>query len=214
MRIVRFCDAISEHMPHVIFLIYHTSKCEYIPHILKHAVTWWQWDGSLQGSYEFDLLFRPQVLAVVSIYGTVFVNITYVANNIFPCNLRDGFIYQCSLVNHNENCVLSSVFSLRMSGLQNQTWHLDILYLKGFRIYSVCWCANTFDDTFFPEASIGLRVLSLPASVRPSVHKFVCAITHHPFKLGSPHLDHRCKRPWLRSLLFWEVIDLDRQGQI
>ena len=138
MRILRFCDAISEQMPHVIFLIYHTSKCEYIPHILKHAVTWWQWDGSLQGSYEFDLLFRPQALAVVSIYGTVFVNITYVANNIFPCNLRDGFIYQCSLVNHNENCVLSSVFSLRMSGLQNQTWHLDILYLKGFRIYSVC----------------------------------------------------------------------------
>ena len=69
-----------------------------------------------------------------------------------------------------------------------------------------------------PEASIGLRVLSLPASVRPSVrpsvHKFVRAITHHPFKLGSPNLDHRCKRPWLRSLLFWEVIDLDLQGQI
>ena len=69
-----------------------------------------------------------------------------------------------------------------------------------------------------PEASIGLRVLSLPASVRPSVSpsvtKFVRAITHHPFKLGSPNLDHRCKRPWLRSLLFWGVIDLDLQGQI
>ena len=47
----------------------------------------------------------------------------------------------------------------------------------------------------------GLRVLSLPASVRPSVcpsiTKFVRAITHHPFKLGSPNFDHRCKRPWL-----------------
>ena len=42
----------------------------------------------------------------------------------------------------------------------------------------------------------------------------VRAITHHPFKLGSPNLDHRCKRPWLRSLLFWGVIDLDLQGQI
>ena len=62
---------------------------------------------------------------------------------------------------------------------------------------------------FLPEASIGLRVLSLPASVRPSVPKFVSAITHHPFKLGSPNLDHRCKRPWLRSILFWKVIDLD-----
>ena len=77
--------------------------------------------------------------------------------------------------------------------------------------------------TFLPEASFGLRVLSLPASVclciRPSVcvcgkHLLVRAITHHPFKLGSPNLDHRCKRPWLRSLLFLEVIDLDLQGQI
>ena len=51
-----------------------------------------------------------------------------------------------------------------------------------------------------PEASIGLRVLSLPASVRqsvrPSVTKFVRAITQHPFKLGSPNLDHRCKYPY------------------
>ena len=41
--------------------------------------------------------------------------------------------------------------------------------------------------------------------LRPSVHpsKFVRAITQHPFKLGLPNLNHRCKRPWLRSLLFW-----------
>ena len=45
-------------------------------------------------------------------------------------------------------------------------------------------------------------------------HMLVRAITHHPFELGSPNLDHRCKRPWLRSLLFWGVIDLDLQGQI
>ena len=45
--------------------------------------------------------------------------------------------------------------------------------------------------------------------VRPCVnHKLVCAITHHPFHLGSPNLDHRCKRPWLRSLLFWEWLTL------
>ena len=66
-----------------------------------------------------------------------------------------------------------------------------------------------------PEASIGLRVLSLPESVRPSVSpsvaKFVRMINHHPFKLGSPNLDHRCKSPCLRSLLF---CDLDLQGQI
>ena len=58
---------------------------------------------------------------------------------------------------------------------------------------------------FLPEASFGLRVLSLPASVcvcvRPCVnHELVRVITHHPFQLGSPNLDQRCKRPWLRSL--------------
>ena len=73
-------------------------------------------------------------------------------------------------------------------------------------------CGTKATNEFLPKASFGLRVLSLPASVclcvRPSVcvfgkHLLVRAITHHPFKLGSPNLDHRCKRPWLRSLLFW-----------
>ena len=72
---------------------------------------------------------------------------------------------------------------------------------------------------FLPEASFGLRVLSLPASVcvsiRPCVnHELIRAITHHLFKLGFPNLDHRCQRPWLRSLLFLGVIDLDLQSQI
>ena len=34
-------------------------------------------------------------------------------------------------------------------------------------------------------------------------HELVHAITNHPFRLGSPNLDHRCKRPWLRFILFW-----------
>ena len=49
-----------------------------------------------------------------------------------------------------------------------------------------------------PEDNCGLRVLSLPASVcvsvRPCVnHELVRAMTHHPSKLGSTNLDHRCK---------------------
>ena len=72
---------------------------------------------------------------------------------------------------------------------------------------------------FLPEASFGLRVLSLPASVCVSVclcvnHQFVRAITRHPFKLESPNLEHRCKTPWFRLLWFWGVIDPDLQGQI
>ena len=45
-------------------------------------------------------------------------------------------------------------------------------------------------------------------------HLLVHAITRDPFKLGSPNLDQRCKTIWLRSLLFYGVIDLDLQGQI
>ena len=72
---------------------------------------------------------------------------------------------------------------------------------------------------FLPEASFGLRVLSLPASVCVCVcvcgnHEFVRVITHHPFKLGSPNLNQRYKTTWLRSLLFYGTIDLDLQGQI
>ena len=33
-------------------------------------------------------------------------------------------------------------------------------------------------------------------------HLLAHTITRDPFKLGLPNLDQRCKRPWLRSLLF------------
>ena len=43
-------------------------------------------------------------------------------------------------------------------------------------------------------------------------HKLVCTTNHHLFKLGSPNFSHRCKTTWLRSLLFWGMIDLNIQG--
>ena len=60
---------------------------------------------------------------------------------------------------------------------------------------------------FLPFYTFGLPVLSLPARVfvcvRVSVnHELISAITNQLFKLGSPNLDQRCERPWLRSLLF------------
>ena len=73
---------------------------------------------------------------------------------------------------------------------------------------------------FYPRPVLAFgycRCLRLSVCVSVCVcgnHMLVWAITHHPFKLGSPNLDHRCKRPWLRSLLFWGVIDLNLQGQI
>ena len=45
-------------------------------------------------------------------------------------------------------------------------------------------------------------------------HEFVCTITHHSFKLGSPNLDQRCKTHSLRSPLFCRAINLDLDGQI
>ena len=57
--------------------------------------------------------------------------------------------------------------------------------------------------TVFFNPGIVVVCICLYVSVRPCVNlELVRAITHHPLKLGSPNLDHRCKRPWLRSL-FW-----------
>ena len=71
------------------------------------------------------------------------------------------------------------------------------------------------DNHFYPRTVLAFgycRCLRL--SVSPLVTKFVRAITHYPFKLGSPNLDQNCKRPWLRSLLCCGTIDRDVEGQI
>ena len=78
---------------------------------------------------------------------------------------------------------------------------------------------------FLPEASFGLRVLSSPAFVCvcvfvcqcvhvPVNHYLVHAITCHMFKLESHNWDQKFKITWLRSLMFWGLIDSDPQGQI
>ena len=74
--------------------------------------------------------------------------------------------------------------------------------------------------TFWPPgivvASVRLSVC-LPVCVSVRVcgnHEFVRTTTRHPFKLGSPNFDQRCKSPWLRSLLFYGAIKFDLQGPI
>ena len=72
-----------------------------------------------------------------------------------------------------------------------------------------------FTQGQFWPSGIVVACMWLCVCVHVSVnHEFVRTITHQPFKLGSPNLDQRCKRPWLRSLLFRGVIDGDLQGQI
>ena len=62
---------------------------------------------------------------------------------------------------------------------------------------------------FWPSCIVVACVnLSVCASI-------TCTITRHPFKLGLSNLDHRCNKPWLRSLFFkGDWIDYDFQGQI
>ena len=48
----------------------------------------------------------------------------------------------------------------------------------------------------------------LRPSISPSIRHQVCPRDNSTPKLGSPNLDHRCKRPWLRSLLFWGWLTL------
>ena len=78
--------------------------------------------------------------------------------------------------------------------------------LKNIQQWYFSWDAIVFTrGQFWPSGTVVARVC---LCVRPSVrvcgnHLLVRAITHHPFKLGSPNLDHRRKRPRLRSLSFF-----------
>ena len=78
---------------------------------------------------------------------------------------------------------------------------------------------HVFTQGQFGPSGIVVACVCLCVCVCPSVcpcinHGLVRAITPHLFQLGSPNLDQRCKRPWLRSLLFCGTIDRDLQGQI
>ena len=65
---------------------------------------------------------------------------------------------------------------------------------SGIVVACVCVCVSVCQSV----------CLSVCLSVCVCVnHLLVRPITLDPFKLGSPNLDQRCKRPWLRSLLFW-----------
>ena len=128
-----------------------------------------------------------------------------------------------------------SLFLYSISIIYGMNWvcnlitHYNFLFPELNFTSGFCWiihsssiiCGeNSFVPGFYlrPVLAFGycrcLR-LSVCVSVRPCVnHELVRTITHDPFQLGSPNLALRCKRPWLRSLLFWGVIDLDLQGQI
>ena len=95
---------------------------------------------------------------------------------------------------------------------------LKIFHIENTMLFYIEGTLNSF--TIFTRGQfwpLGIVVACVCLCVCPYVcvnPQLVRAITRHPFKLGSPNLDHSCKRPWLRSVLFWGVIDFDLQGQI
>ena len=58
---------------------------------------------------------------------------------------------------------------------------------------------------FSPPTIVIARFICLCVCVN---HKLVRLLTHQPFKLGSPNLDQRCQRPWLRPPMFCGAITL------
>ena len=75
---------------------------------------------------------------------------------------------------------------------------------------------------FYPRPALAFgysRCLCLCVRVCLSVCLCVCqslvhAVTRDPFKRGSLNLNKRCKRSWLRSILFLGAIDLDHRSNL
>ena len=113
---------------------------------------------------------------------------------------------------HKNNKTKSRFIKIRKKGMLKLTVFTPVAFALQFCIFN-----------FYPRPVLALWGLSSPASVCVCVclsvglcanHLLVRAITRDPFKLGSPNLDQRCKRPWLKTLSFRGAIDLDIQGQI
>ena len=141
-----------------------------------------------------DQVVLPHIYGTGS-WGSVMIWITVIKLNPL---FREGGHWLC-IIRHNHQALLHS---------NDDEINICLTYSAAISFYLIQQCVGYWIYVgiwkFLPEASFGLWVLSLhasvPQSVRPSVTKFVSAITHHPFQLGSPNLDQICKRPWLRSL--------------
>ena len=137
--------------------------------------------------------------------------------------------WQCKKPGHQHPwywlCIIfRTVFSMRKDF--NFLCHISMESAFGFAFCSLCIMKMKFNcisqlmfmQTLFTQGQFwpsGIVVACVCMCVRVSInHELVHAIIHQPFKLGSPNLNQRCKRPWLRSLLFCGVIDSDLQGQI
>ena len=84
-------------------------------------------------------------------------------------------------------------------------WHLHVMKnMKLFALFS----------SILVQSQSAMRNFKSSCQHRGIVIECDRGFTCHPFKLQSPNLGQKCILVWLRSLLFWGLIDLDLQGQI
>ena len=106
-----------------------------------------------------------------------------------------------------------------------QLWHNIILITDLVWAVSLFWLMFSTHYYFYPRPVLAFRYcrclrLCVCESVCLCVHVclyqsgLVRTITHHSFRLESPNFIQRCKRPWLRCLLIFGMINLDLQGEI
>ena len=89
----------------------------------------------------------------------------------------------------------------------NKRRYISNITLKYDKAFTISGCSHFYPRPVLAFGYCRCLRLSVCVSVRPSVcvcgkHLLVRAITQHPFKLGSPNLDNRCKIPWLISYCF------------
>ena len=121
----------------------------------------------------------------------------------------------CSLVSVSRKRFEMLIIIRNPNIIKRQLW---VLQSYRFRFSSIPLNCPPQKDRVFTRGQFwpsGIVVACVCLSVCVSVNpELVRAINHHTFKIEPPNLDKRCKRTWLRSLLFWGAIDLDLQGQI
>ena len=151
---------------------------------------------------------------------------TWVETSQYPCVILPNPVGRSDKVIDHSNIPLSSNCAWRIplpyrwhSYLGNiqvtiSVWNSSYQARKPVTLYvrDIVQFENEIWFLILPEARFGPRVLSLPVSVSvcPSVRQSRVCLRDNPstLQLGSPNLDHKCKRPWLRSLLFWEWLTL------
>ena len=107
------------------------------------------------------------------------------------------------------------VYDVEMCILVTQVIAISELFFLIFNVRFMNPRNPVFTRGQFWPSGIVVACVCVCVCVRVSVnHEFVRAITHQPFKLWSPNVDQRCKRPWLRALLFCGMIDRYLKGQI